>query len=59
MDELSPEKVKSKRRRGTRRKAVEEVSDVAECGACGADLAVEARNVEPAVQSLSDVRRLS
>ncbi len=42
VDELSPEKVKSNRRRGTRRKAVEEVSDVAECGACGADLAVEA-----------------
>ncbi|MGY8698727.1 MAG: hypothetical protein ACKVHC_03380, partial [Candidatus Poseidoniales archaeon] len=42
VDELSPEKVKSNRRRGTRRKAVDEVSDVAECGACGADLPVEA-----------------
>ena len=42
VDELSPEKVKSNRRRGTRRKTVEEVSDVAECGACGADLAADA-----------------
>jgi len=42
VDELSPEKVKSNRRRGTRRKIVEEVSDVAECGACGADLATDA-----------------
>jgi len=43
VDELSPQTPKSSRRRGTRRKAAEEqVSDVAECGACGADLLVEA-----------------
>jgi len=42
-DELSPRTAKPSRRRGTRRKATEEqVSDVAECGACGADLPVEA-----------------
>ena len=44
VDELSPQAAKPARRRGTRRKAVEEeASDVAECGACGADLAVEAK----------------
>lgn len=44
IDELSPQAAKPVRRRGTRRKTVEEeVSDVAECGACGADLAIEAK----------------
>ena len=43
VDELSPQAAKPIRRRGTRRKAVEEqVSDVAECGACGADLPADA-----------------
>ena len=44
IDELSPQAAKPVRRRGTRRKTVEEeVTDVAECGACGADLAIEAK----------------
>jgi ribosomal protein L40E len=44
VDELTPQAAKPTRRRGTRRKAVEEeASDVAECGACGADLPVEAK----------------
>jgi len=43
VDELSPQAAKPIRRRGTRRKAVEkQASDVAECGACGADLPAEA-----------------
>jgi hypothetical protein len=43
IDELSPQAAKPTRRRGARRKAVEEqVPDVAECGACGADLPAEA-----------------
>ena len=44
IDELTPKANKPARRRSARRKAEEEKqeSDVAECGACGADLAVEA-----------------
>lgn len=47
VDELTPEKVKPARRRGTRRKAAETTDtpkelDVAECGACGAEIAVDA-----------------
>jgi len=43
VDELSPRSAKPTRRRGARRKAAEEqVSDVSECGACGADLPTEA-----------------
>ncbi|MDG1555553.1 MAG: CARDB domain-containing protein [Candidatus Poseidoniaceae archaeon] len=43
IDDLTPKAEKPARRRGARRKAAEEVkSDVAECGACGADLPVEA-----------------
>ena len=43
-DELTPKSAKPNRRRGTRRKPAEKKSesDVAECGACGADLPVEA-----------------
>jgi hypothetical protein len=44
IDELTPKANKPARRRSARRKAEEEKqeSDIAECGACGADLAVEA-----------------
>ena len=43
IDDLTPKAEKPARRRGARRKAAEEAKpDVAECGACGADLPVEA-----------------
>ena len=43
IDDLTPKADKPARRRGARRKAAEESkSDVAECGACGADLAADA-----------------
>ena len=44
IDELTPQAAKPARRRSARRKAAEEKqeTDVAECGACGADLPVDA-----------------